>query len=112
MRTSEERVLELHRRMDEMKRQKARRRYVQTCAGAFAACLAITVLLALGVSGLPERAQNAASGSMTASVFAGSPALSYIVVALAGLILGVMVTVFCFRLRNRMEDRRDDRTDR
>ena len=111
MRSSEERVKELHRRMDAMKRAKACRRYVLTCAAAIAACLSVTVLLALGVSRLPVQAQSGAVAGMTASVFAGSPALSYIVVALVALILGAMVTVFCFRLRRHMEEKRDDRTD-
>ena len=114
MRTSEERVKALHRRMDAMKRQQARRRYAVTCASAIAACLAVTILLALGVSLVPVQVRGIAVGGATGSVFAGSPALGCIVVALASLVLGALVTVFCFRLRRHMDEKekRDDRTDR
>ena len=104
MRTSEERVAEMHRRMDGLKRAKALRRYRLTCAGAGAAALIVTVLLALGVSRLPIQVNDPVSGAVTASAFAGNAALGYIVVALMALCLGVFVTVFCFRLKRRTKD--------
>lgn len=110
MGTSEERVAELHRRMEAMKQAKARRKFRLACAAAYAACLAVTVLAAVGVSRLPVHS-GAAPDGMTGSVFAGNEALGYIVVGLLALILGAMVTVFCFRLRRRMENKRNDRTD-
>ena len=111
MRTSEERAAGPHRRMDAMKRAKARRRYVLACTAAISACLAVTVLLSPAGSRLPARAQNAASGGMTASIFTGTPAPGYFVAAVLAFILGILVTVLCFRLRRHMEDRHDDRTD-
>ena len=110
MRTSEERVAELHRRMAAMKQAKARRKYRLICAAAYAACLTVTVLAAMGVSRLPVQA-GAATNGITGSVFAGNDALGYIVVGLLALILGAMVTVFCFRLRRRMVNKNDDRTN-
>ena len=102
MRTSEERIAELHHRMDALKRAKALRRYRLTCAAACTAALFITVLMAWSVSRLPVQASDAASGSAAASVFSGHPALGYVVAALAALCLGVLVTIFCFRLKRRM----------
>ncbi len=37
-----------------------------------------------------------------------SEPLGYILVTVVALCLGVLVTVFCFRLKRRMEDKRDD----
>ena len=102
MRTSEERVAELHRRMDALKQAKALRRYRLTCAAACAAALIVAVLTALGVSRLPIQASETVSGSVTASIFAGHESVGYVVVALVALCLGVLVTVFCFRMKRRM----------
>ena len=101
MRTSEERIAELHRRMDALKQARALRKYRLTCAAACAAALIITVLTALGISRLPVQVNDPVSGGVTASVFAGNTALGYIVTALIALCLGVLVTVFCFRLKRK-----------
>ena len=110
MRTSEERIEELHRRMDALKQARALRRYRLICAAACAAALILTVLLALGVSGLPAQSGETVPGSITASVFAGNETAGYVVVALIALCLGVLVTVFCFRIKHRMyeTEKRDD----
>ncbi len=110
MRTSEERVEELHRRMDALKKAKALRKYRLTCAAACTAALVVTVLMALDISRLPIQANDPVSGSVSASVFAGHEAVGYIVVALVALCLGVLVTIFCFRIKRRMSEteKRDD----
>ena len=109
--TSEERIAELHRRIDVLKKADVRRRYRQTCVVAFAACLSVTILLALGVSRLPIQANDVAFVSSTASIFANHPLVGYVVVALVALCLGILVTIFCFRLKQRIEEeeKRDDR---
>ena len=104
MRTSEQRVAELHHRMDALKQVRALRRYRLTCVAACAAALIVAVLMALGVSRLPIQANDAVSGSAAASFFAEHTALGYIVAALLALCLGVLVTVFCFRLKRRIMD--------
>ena len=110
MRTSEERIEALHCRMDALKQAKAIRNYHLTCAAACVAALILTVLTALGVSRLPFRANDPVSGSVTASVFAGNTTLGYIVTALIALCLGVLVTIFCFRMKQRTSktEKRDD----
>ena len=109
MRTSEERVAELHRRMEGMRQAKARRRYRLTCAAACAGGLIVAALSAVGVSRLPVQT-NAAFGGAAGSIFACHEALGYIVVSLLAFVLGAMVTVFCVRLRRHMEKKgkRDD----
>ena len=104
MRTSEQRIEELHRRMNALKQAKALRKYRLTCAAACTAALIVTVLIALGVSRFPIQVNNPVSGGVTASVFAGNTALGYIVTALIALCLGILVTVFCFRMKRRMNE--------
>ena len=109
MRTSEERVEELHRRMSARRKDRAQRRYTAVSAAAFGACLATALLLAVAVSRVPIADPGAAAAAATASIFAGSMALGYVVVALLAFCLGALVTVFCFRMKKHGEERRDDR---
>ncbi len=112
MRTSEERVQELHRRMNAMEKAKGRRRYQLMCAAACTACLAITIAMALIIASLPLQSPGEITGSATASIFAGHASLGYIVVDLMAFCLGALVTVFCFRMKKHMKESQDnDRVD-
>ena len=102
MRTSEERIKELHRRMNALKQANAVRRYRLTCAAACTAALFLTVLTALCVSRLPVQSNHTVSGSAAASTFAENETLGYVAVAIVALCLGMLVTVFCFRMKRRM----------
>ena len=110
MRTNEERVEELHRRMAALRQEKARRRYRLTCAGACAAGIAAAVLLALGIGQIPPTSSGTVSGGAAGSFFAGSEALTYIAIAVIAFGLGVLVTLFCLRVKRPMkeEERHDD----
>ncbi len=114
MRTSEARVKALHRRMTTLKRRRELRAYLLSCAGACTVCLAMTILLALAVAQRPVRSPGTAAGLLTASIFAVSGALGYVVVALLSLCLGAMVTILCFRLREHRsnKEKQDDLQDR
>ena len=108
MRTSEERVQELHRRMNAMKEAKSRRRVRFVCAAACAACLTMTVMLALIIARLPYQAPNDITGSAAASIFVDHASLGYVVVALLAFCLGILVTIFCFRMKKHMKEKQDD----
>ena len=108
MRTSEQRVQELHRRMNAMEKARGRRRYQLVCAAACAACLAITVVMALAVSEPTIQSPGELPGSAAANLFADHASLDYVVVALLAFCLGVLVTVFCFRMKKRMKERQSD----
>ena len=111
MRTSEERVQELHRRMNAMEKARNRRRYQMICAAACTACLAITVVMALVIAHLPIQSPIEGTGGAAASIFADHADLGYVVVALLAFCLGALVTVFCFRMKKHMKEReKDDRT--
>ena len=101
MRTSEERIGELHRRMETMERKRTRRRDLSFSAAAFAVCLALALTLALAVASTPIQAQDDGTGKAAASIFADHGALGYVVVAMVAFCLGAVVTVFCYRLKKK-----------
>ena len=101
MRSHEERVAETKRRIAAMERKKRLRRNTITMAAAVAACLALLIGASLAMPGIAARIQTGDySGFETAaSIFHGGAALGYIVIGLLAFLLGVCVTVLCFRLR-------------
>ena len=110
MRSHEERVAETKRRIAKMEREKQRRRNTITMASAVAACLALLIGASLAMPGIAARIQTGDySGFETAASMYGGGALGYIVIGLLAFLLGVCVTVLCFRLR---QMNREDGQDR
>ena len=111
MRSHEERVAETKRRIAKMEREKQRRRNTITMASAVAACLVLLIGASLAMPGIAANIQTGDySGFETAaSMYGGGAALGYIVIGLLAFLLGVCVTVLCFRLR---QMNREDGQDR
>ena len=111
MRSHEERVAEAKRRIAKIEREKRRRRNTITMASAVAACLVLLIGASLAMPGIAASIQTRDySGFETAaSIFHGGAALGYIVIGLLAFLLGVCVTVLCFRLR---QMNREDGQDR
>ena len=103
MRSHEERVAETKRRIAKIEREKRLRRNTITMASAVAACLALLIGASLAMPGIAASIQTGDySGFETAaSIFHGGAALGYIVIGLLAFLLGVCVTVLCFRIRHR-----------
>ena len=110
MRTSEDRTRELHRRMDRMKKDRCRRQFRVRAAAVFAVCFAIAAAAALMAAGLRIRVPSGVTGAAAASIFAGHAMLGRVVTALLAFGLGVLATIFCFRMKKHMEEtEKDDR---
>ena len=111
MRSHEERVAEAKRRIAQIEQEKRRRRNTVIMASAVAACLALLIGASLALPGIAASIQTGDySGFETAaSIFHGGVALGYIVIGLLAFLLGVCVTVLCFRLR---QMNREDGQDR
>ena len=112
MRSHEERVAETKRRIAARQREKRLRRNTITMASAAAACLALLIGASLAMPGIAANIQTGDySGFETAaSMYGGGAALGYIVIGLLAFLLGVCVTVLCFRLRqmNREDDQNNE----
>ena len=101
MRSHEERVAETKRRIAKMEREKRLRRNTITMASAVAACLVLLIGASLAMPGIAAKIQTGdyVGFETAASMYGGSAALGYIVIGLLAFLLGVCVTVLCFRLR-------------
>ena len=108
MRSHEERVAEVERRIAAKERKHKLRRGRIVVISAAAACLALIVGCACVMPGFAVRSQagNYSGFETAGSVFHSGAALGYIVIGLLAFLLGVCVTVLCFRLRqmNREDD--------
>ena len=111
MRSHEERVAETKRRIAKIEREKRLRRNTVTMASAVAACLVLLVGVSLSMPGIAAKIQSGDySGFETAaSIFHGGAALGYIVIGLLAFLLGVCVTILCFRLRQMNLEGEQDR---
>ena len=104
MRSNEERIAEVKRRIAEKEYKKRLRREWSAAVCCVAACLAVIA----GVS-LPDTVSRIEKGTSSgletaATMLGGSTALGYIVVGLLAFVLGVCVTVLCFRIRRLNEE--------
>ncbi len=111
MRSQEERITEAKRRIAKIEREKRLRRNTITMASAVAACLALLVGASLAMPGITANIQTGDySGFETAaSIFHGGAALGYIVIGLLAFLLGVCVTVLCFRIRQLSRENAQDK---
>ena len=111
MRSHEERVSEAKRRIAKIEREKRLRRNTLAMASAVAACLALLIGASFAMPGIAAKIQTGDySGFETAaSMYGGSAALGYIVIGLLAFLLGVCVTVLCFRLRQMSREDGQDR---
>ena len=100
MRSHEERITETKRRIAKMEREKRRRRNTITMASAVAACLALLIGASFAMPGIAAHIQtgNYSGFETAASMYGGGAALGYIVIGLLAFLLGVCVTILCFRL--------------
>ncbi len=108
MRSHEERVTETKQRIAARQQEKRLRRNTITMASAVAACLVLLIGASLAMPGIAAKIQTGdyASFETAASMYGGGAALGYIIIGLLAFLLGVCVTVLCFRLRqmNREDD--------
>lgn len=114
MRSHEERVAEAKRRIAKMEREKRLRRNTVTMVSAVAACLALLIGASLAMPGIAASIQTGdyAGFETAASMYGGGAALGYIVIGLLAFLLGVCVTVLCFRLRQiSREDKQDKESE-
>ena len=114
MRSHEERVAETKRRIAKIEREKRRRRNTITMASAVAACLVLLIGASLAMPGIAASIQagDYFGFETAASMYGGGAALGYLVIGLLAFLLGVCVTVLCFRLRQiNWEDDQDKESE-
>ena len=111
MRSHEERVTETKRRIAKIEQEKRLRRNTITMVSVVAACLALLIGASFAMPGIAASIQTGGYESFetAASMYGGGAALGYIVIGLLAFLLGVCVTVLCFRLRQMSREDGQDR---
>ena len=111
MRSHEERVAETKRRIAKIEREKRLRRDKITMISAVAAGLALLIGASLAMPGIAANIQtgNYSGFETAASIYGGGAALGYIVIGLLAFLLGVCVTVLCFRIRQLSRENAQDK---
>lgn len=110
MRTNEERITALHSRTSQLKRERKNHQFAAICAAGGVVCLGLLIGIAAMMPDISDyRFINETSDAMNASVFAGSGSLVYIVIAILAFLLGITLTVFCFRIKKWLDEK--DRGD-
>ena len=111
MRSHEERVTETKRRIAKIEQEKRLRHNMVTMASAVAACLVLLIGASFAMPGIAAKIQTGdySDFETAASMYGGSAALGYIVIGLLAFLLGVCVTVLCFRLRQMSREDGQDR---
>lgn len=109
MLTDEERIKAMHDRARDINRQRKNRKVAAARILSTAFCLMIVITTALLMPKFNDvNVSGSDSASMNASIFSGTAALGYIVIGILAFILGVGVTIFCFRFKKKQEE--DDST--
>ena len=98
---NEERIAEVKRRIGEKERQQRLRHRRIVSAFCIAACLAVIAGVSFVMPGIVEQiTPGTSSGFETAAtILGGGTTLGYMVIGLLAFILGVCVTILCFRIR-------------
>ena len=109
MRTDEDRIQAMHRRAAEIKREKRQFRVRLISAAGISICIAAIILLAVCMPVLSGYyvADTSAIG-MHASIFSGSSFLGFIIIGIVSFLLGIAVTILCFRLKKWQELEHED----
>ena len=100
--TAEERVTALHLRMTALRQRKERRKTGALGAG----CAGLTACLMTLI--FSERQMGGTAGTYTGAAMLFEDAGGYVLSAVLAFMLGVIITVLCFRIRTKRESGRDD----
>ena len=100
MRSHEERIAEVRRRITEKERQKRRKQRKIATVSCIVACLAVIIGASFAMPGISgQMTPEGSSGYETAATILGSGAApGYIIIGLLSFLLGVCVTILCFRI--------------
>ena len=116
MRSTEERVAAVRRRVAQIGQQKRQRRNRIITLSAMAACLAVIVGASFALPGISGKMAAGSYGeyATAASIFGGSSAAGYIIIGLLAFALGVCAPILCFKLKafQKKDGERADDDDR
>lgn len=104
MRSHEERIAEVRRRITEKERHKRHKQRQLATVSCIVACLAVIIGASFAMPGISgQMTPGMSSGYETAyetaaTILGGDAAPGYIIIGLLSFLLGVCVTILCFRI--------------
>ena len=105
MRTNEERIAAMHHRAAVLERERRERIYHVATSLAAAACFFMVICLSVFAPRITSTLDfSELEGAMNASLFASAGTLGYVVVGIVAFLLGIALTMFCFRLKKWKDD--------
>ena len=105
MRTDEGKITALHERANQIEHQRAVRIARIVSVAGIAVCLAILVTVAMVMPRVLDQSPAfVLESGMNASVFASGSALGFIVIGAMAFILGILVTLLCYKLKRWSKD--------
>lgn len=113
MRSHKERVDKVRRQIDASERQKSRRRSQMLIVTSTVVSLFVIVGLSVCMPDIVRKVTRGSYGDleMAASIFSNSEVIGYIIVGLISFLLGICVTILCFRARKLQQENREVDTD-
>ena len=103
MRTNEERIAAMHRRAAELEKNRRERVAKVLSFSSVAACLVMIIGLSFSIPRVMDTMDISGMArvmeGMNASLFATAGVLGYVVTGILAFLLGIAVTVLCFRLK-------------
>ena len=101
MRSTDERLAAVERRINELKQHKKQRMYRFISLSAVTACLVVVVGMGIAMPGIMEGSSEGdyINTGMMASIFYESKVLGYVIIGLVAFALGICLTVLCFLLK-------------
>lgn len=113
MRSNEERVAAVKARIAEKEKQKKKHLSRAITVSSMAASIALIVVLSGIMPGMIQRfdTDRLQKYKAAASIFGNGAGSGYIMIALIAFVLGICVTVFCFRVRRYLEWNKQTQND-
>ncbi|NLU53259.1 MAG: DUF4179 domain-containing protein [Clostridiaceae bacterium] len=110
MRSTDERLAAVEKRVKELEKQKRQRKKRYISISAIAACLIVIVGMGIAMPGIMAglSVQDYSNTGMMASIFYDGKALGYILIGILSFALGVCLTILCFLLK---PDKQQDKED-
>jgi uncharacterized membrane protein len=109
MRTTDERMEAVKRRVNELEQKNRQRKYRYMSLASLAACLVIIVGMGIAMPGIIEglSKENYSNMGMMASIFYKGNALGYVLIGLLSFALGVCLTILCFILQPKRQKNKE-----
>ncbi len=110
MKTNEERIEAMHRRAAKIEKENRMKQILVVHLTATVACIIGVILTAYRMSGFQENiVYENSQNIMNGSIFTENVVLGFIVTGIIAFLLGISLTIFCYRFKQWKDDKEQDK---